>query len=290
MRGHALGRPSGGTARELVLDTDIGTDVDDLLALALVLGSPELTATAVTTVYGDTALRARIVAAAYSAAGRPAPPIAAGLGRTRSGRPAWWAGHEGSTIEDLDEQQVAADLSAIEILAAAELVAAIGPLTNVAAAVQRPDRRIQQIVMMGGAFDGRPEHNIRCDVDAAAVVLDSGIDVTTIGLEMTERLRLTPAQLRDLPGGLGSLITREVHRYWALTGRRWNHPHDPIAVLMLVAADRFGFERGRIRVDGTQGRTRFEPDPAGPHRRVRELDAEGIGRELVGRIRRACAR
>jgi len=44
---------------ELVLDTDIGSDVDDLLALAMILGSPELSLRAVTTVYGDTALRAR---------------------------------------------------------------------------------------------------------------------------------------------------------------------------------------------------------------------------------------
>ena len=44
----------------LILDTDIGTDVDDALALALILGSPELRLSTVTTVYGDTALRARL--------------------------------------------------------------------------------------------------------------------------------------------------------------------------------------------------------------------------------------
>ena len=43
----------------LTLDTDVGTDVDDLLALAVTLGSPELSLGAVTTVSGDVLRRAR---------------------------------------------------------------------------------------------------------------------------------------------------------------------------------------------------------------------------------------
>jgi len=46
---------------KITLDTDIGSDVDDLLALAMILGSPQLDLQIVTTVYGDTAFRARIV-------------------------------------------------------------------------------------------------------------------------------------------------------------------------------------------------------------------------------------
>ncbi len=46
----------------LILDTDIGTDADDALALTAILGSPELELTGVTTGYGDVLLRARMVA------------------------------------------------------------------------------------------------------------------------------------------------------------------------------------------------------------------------------------
>ena len=49
------------TTKPIILDTDIGTDVDDCLALALCLASSELKLTAVTTVYGDARLRARMV-------------------------------------------------------------------------------------------------------------------------------------------------------------------------------------------------------------------------------------
>lgn len=273
----------------LVLDTDIGSDVDDLLALAVLLGSPELTVAAVTTVYGDVALRARIVANVYAAAHHPVPLIAAGSGETRSGRPAWWAGHEGSTMVDLDEHEFDQALSAIRTLEAARLVVPIGPLTNVAAAIEGSRCRIHQIYMMGGAFDGRTEHNIRSDVDAAAAVFDSGIDLTTVGIEMTEQVRFTESELSDLEGDLGGLIAREVHRYWTFAEQTWNNPHDPIAILMMVAPDLFTFDRGRIRVDTRDHVTRFELDPGGPHRIVRELDVDGVRRELVKRIRRACA-
>lgn len=280
--------PSAAHEPALVLDTDIGTDVDDLLALAVLLGSPEADVTAVTTVYGDVALRARIVAKAYAAAQRPAPLIAAGLSATRSGRAVWWAGHEGSTIDDLDEQEFAQDASAIDTLAAAELVVALGPLTNVAAAVESPRRRLRRIVMMGGAFDGRPEHNIRSDADAAAAVLDSGIELMTVGLEITEQVRFTEADLTDLPGELGALISGEVQRFWAFTEQMWNNPHDPLAVLLLLAPHLFTVDHGRIRLDRTAHVTRFEPDPDGPHRIVRELDVDGVKHELLTRIRRAC--
>ena len=49
------------TIKAIILDTDIGTDVDDCLALALCLASSEIKLTAVTTVYGDARLRARMV-------------------------------------------------------------------------------------------------------------------------------------------------------------------------------------------------------------------------------------
>jgi hypothetical protein len=64
---HSMSHPS---PRKVVLDTDIGSDVDDLLALAMLLGSPEWELAAVSTVYGDTVLRARIVRRAYRLAGR----------------------------------------------------------------------------------------------------------------------------------------------------------------------------------------------------------------------------
>lgn len=97
---------------DLTLDADVGSDVDDLLALAVILGSPEINLRAVTTVYGDTLLRAQMVRRACVVAGRPVPPIAAGAREARSGRPVWWAGHEGALMPDLAAEPVDETLDA----------------------------------------------------------------------------------------------------------------------------------------------------------------------------------
>lgn len=273
-----------------VLDTDIGTDVDDLLALALILGSPELELKAVSTVYGDVALRARIAARAFAVAGRAAPSIAPGLAETRSGREVWWPGHEGSTIADLDEQAFHTSRDAVAELAAATHVAAIAPLTNVAAAVERPGHAIREIVMMGGAFgDERIEHNIRCDVTAAHTVFESGTSVTVVGLEQTERISLDRQDVGRIAaaGPLGRLIEAEVLRFWDFTGTSTNVPHDPLALLLLTTPDLFQAERGAITVDA-DGRTGFSAFAGGAHRVVTDYDVDEAKRQIVDRIVTAC--
>ena len=77
----------------VVLDTDLGSDVDDILALAVILGSPELRLHGVTTVYGDVVLRARMTARAMrgrrrGCARRSCPAVASRGPAGRSGGPA----------------------------------------------------------------------------------------------------------------------------------------------------------------------------------------------------------
>lgn len=273
------------------LDTDIGSDVDDLLAIALILGSPELQLSAVTTVYGDVELRARIVARAFAAAGHEAPAITPGNRTTRSGRDVWWAGHEGSTLADLESQRYSSSGSAVDELARTRRVVAIGPLTNVAEALEQPGHRIREIAMMGGAFDDRTEHNIRSDAAAAAAVFDSGVAVTTVGIEQTERVSFSARELSGLRGELGRMLEAEVRQFWTFSEQDRNTPHDPIAILMLTSPQLFRFERGHIGVTTAgpdEGTTSFRPDPSGPHRIVSDLDVAGVQREIEARIRVAC--
>src|SRR5438876_10868186 len=60
----------------VLLDTDIGTDLDDVFALALILASPEVDLRAVTTVGGDAHTRARVVCRFLEAVGRAEVPVA----------------------------------------------------------------------------------------------------------------------------------------------------------------------------------------------------------------------
>lgn len=136
----------------LTLDTDIGSDVDDVLALATIFGSPELDLTAVTTVYGDTLLRARMVARVSTVAGRESGPIVPGRTGTRSGREVWWAGHEGALLPDLERERVDTGADPIALLATSPTVVAVGPLTTVAEAVEQSGRAVEQLHPMGGDF------------------------------------------------------------------------------------------------------------------------------------------
>ena len=93
------------TRRPVVLDTDIGSDVDDILALVLLARSPELRLVGVTTVYGDTTLRARMTRHVLDLLQLSDVPIGIGARETLTGRPVWWAGHEGAGIPDLARVQ-----------------------------------------------------------------------------------------------------------------------------------------------------------------------------------------
>jgi purine nucleosidase len=269
---------------KVVLDTDIGSDVDDLLALAMLLGSPEWDLTAVTTVYGDTVLRARMVHRAYRLACCSAPPIAAGARETRSGRPVWLTGHEGLLMPDLTAEPVDETLDATALLRTGPTIAAIGPLTNVAEAVAR-QHRIEQLVIMGGHFaSGVPEHNIQCDVTAAQAVFDAGVPALVTGIDHTERVVLDDDAIAAVrsSGALGELLAAEIHQFRAWLGRP-DSPHDPIAVLAAIRPDLFTIVRGWIRMDSA-GVTTLQRQADGPHHVVVDLNPPVVLREIVNRV------
>ena len=95
---------SGETVR-ILLDTDIGSDVDDAMALCFALRSPEIALEGVTTVYGDVGLRARIAMKLIALSGAGAIPVRAGIARPLlRERPVHWMGHEGEGILTDDDR------------------------------------------------------------------------------------------------------------------------------------------------------------------------------------------
>ncbi|HEX6158890.1 MAG TPA: nucleoside hydrolase [Thermoanaerobaculia bacterium] len=289
------------TRRPVLLDTDIGTDVDDLLALALLVGSPEVQLIGVTTVYGDTVLRARMTRLVLDQLECKSVPIGIGARETLSGRPVWWAGHEGQGIPELDRVQIdegatAADLfqqAATEHRGRLELFA-IGPLTNLAEAIAADDSfatSLRHLYIMGGAFwMEQAEHNIKSDPEAADIVFRSGIPMTICGLDVTQRVRLREAdmsQIRQAAGGIGSVLEDQVRRWWAYTGATENHLHDPVAVLPALHPDLFRFEQCDVHVEvegANPGRTRADGCGTGAVRIAADVDVEAAEQEIVRRL------
>lgn len=234
----------------VILDTDIGTDVDDVVALAELLRADTVDLLAVTTVYVDAALRARLVRAVLRAAGRAAIPIGVGADQPLLRRdPLYWAGWEdeglpADGVGDASAAPHAVDLLIREIMArpGEVTVVAIGPLTNLALALLREPalaRAARRVVIMGGRVerhadqlaDRHAEHNIWCDPEAAQIVLTSGAPITLVPLDVTTQVLIRREALDDLRAGdeLARLVADQLDRYFAHLGRDWTHMHDPLA-------------------------------------------------------------
>jgi inosine-uridine nucleoside N-ribohydrolase len=188
----------------VILDCDPGHD--DAIALLLALASPELELVGVTTVHGNQTLEKTTNNAlrVLAFAGRPDVPVAAGAHRplVREPQPAAHVhGESGLDGPELPERasepvaQHAVDFLAEHVTPETVLVP-VGPLTNVALALDRGIRP-KRIVLMGGSIaEGNmtpaAEFNIWADPEAAARVFASGLDVAMIGLDVTHRALLTP--------------------------------------------------------------------------------------------------
>lgn len=228
----------------IVLDTDIGSDIDDAFALALVIASPELDLRAVTTVSGDTQARARLTAKMLWVAGRHEVPVAAGEpGAKLAIEQTRWA--DGFTSPSL-LSETAVDLLKAQIDRAPGkiTVVAIGPLTNVAALLKQypaEAKRIKRIALMGGSIargyspgsGPTPEYNIAADAAAAQAVFSAGIPILMAPLDVTAMLQLDKSHLQRL-FALHTPMADALHAVYAL----WNHPtptlFDPMAVALLI--------------------------------------------------------
>ncbi len=294
--------------RPLVVDTDIGTDVDDLMVLAMLPQTPELEPVLVTTVYGDVNLRRDIAGAACRILGLSVP-LAAGLSTPLGGGRVFWAGHEGEGIIDSGDRSVRLDAggngNAVEAVIKASRtwsghleILAIAPLTNLASALlEDPSMtdRIRALHVMGGDFTGaleQAEHNFACDPRAAQIVTGAGVPIVLCGFDSTSRIMFGPEE-RDriaASGPAGRLVADQMTRFWDFIDewappehRGGNMPHDPLALLTMLEPDLFELKPVRVEVFD-DGRTGVTPDPASPTRIVSDFDPDAAAERILSRL------
>jgi len=207
----------------VILDTDIGDDIDDAFALALALRSPELRLLGITTEYGDTELRAKLVDRFLSAYCMDLVPVVPGIPTPHENVFTQAAYAKGSAtgvgceapgnleerwkeIRHADNERKHHDaggflLRQIRANPGQVTLIAIGPLFNVQAVIERdPEtfRKLNRVVMMGGSiyrgYDGkngepRPadaEWNISRDPAGLRALLGSGVPVFMMPLDSTQ--------------------------------------------------------------------------------------------------------
>jgi purine nucleosidase len=251
----------------VILDTDIGDDIDDAFALALALQSPELRILGVTTTYGDTELRARLVDRYLRAVGRTDIPVAAGVATPHSNvfTQAAYAERE---PDRKHPDGIAFLLDQIRSHPGQITLIGIGPLTNVQAAIERDPatfRKLKRVVIMGGSiyrgYDNKDgvkmqpdaEWNIKCDPAGAKALLASGVPVFMMPLDSTQ-IHLESAD-RDAIFGHGSPLTEQLtllyHQWMANSEGHWVTPtlFDPVAVTYTFRPELCPAKPMRVEVD-----------------------------------------
>ncbi len=247
-----------------IIDTDPG--VDDLLAILLALRSPELRIEALTTGGGNCSLSdaTRNALRIIELAGRMDIPVYRGSARPLRGSYRFATHFHGprGMAGRLPEPKIrASSANAIKALAARMgmesppvTLIALGPLTNLARLLARhPEcaKRISNLIVMGGAVDAPgnvtpfAEFNTWCDPEAAELVFRSGLDMTLIGLDVCNAVKLPKSYADRTSGPVG----RVLRSWFKLHGQ----PHsltmaDVLAVAAACDPSLFTYERIPLRV------------------------------------------
>ena len=189
--------------QKVILDTDIGDDIDDAYALALVLTSPELKLLGVTTAWGNTGLRAQLVEGLLCESGQQNIPVFIGVPTKANNvfTQASWASRF-PLPANANTDAIAWMAKTIRANPGQITLIEIAPLSNVGALIDRDPaafRMLKRVVMMGGSIhrgygdlgyapDRGPsaEYNIAMDVPAAKKLFASGVPITMAPLDSTQ--------------------------------------------------------------------------------------------------------
>jgi inosine-uridine nucleoside N-ribohydrolase len=269
----------------VILVTDIGDDIDDTWALALLLRSPELDLKLVVTDYGDTVFRARLTAKLLEAAKRTDVPVGVGVRQwAKDGAQADWLGNYalGRYPGRVYEDGVQALIDTVMRAPAPMTLIAIGPPPTLHAALEREPRiaaKLRLVGMYGSLREGyapqskpEPEWNVKAEPKAARALLQAPWrDTLLTPLDTCGRVTLDGARFARLRASRDPLVqlVLENYRLWCpraewcakdnQSDTRSSTLFDTVAVYLAFAHDLVTVERLGVRVSD-DGMT--VPDPA----------------------------
>lgn len=267
---------------KVLLDMDTG--VDDSIALLYALRKPEIEIVGITTVCGNVEawLAGENTQKILDLLDAPEIPVAVGseqpLEKRWEGRVSFIHGDNGlgnvelpQSARTLCETEVSRfQMELAEQYAGELVVITLGPLTNIAKTIQRyPEfcKKVKQVVMMGGTVQMRgnvspvSEANFACDPKACDLVFQSGMNILTVGLDVTMKVRLRRQHLDFLKRNKDEACDRAVaymeealRHYWQ--GNQNQNLciddcplHDPLAVMVAAVPSLIRTETCKARIE-----------------------------------------
>ena len=291
---------------KVLLDTDIGSDIDDAICLSYLLCQPRCELVGVTTVSGRPRLRAALVEAVCRAAGRTDVAIHAGTEHAVVGATPQPEVPQAAVLdrfvhrgpEDFPPGTAVTFLrDAIDAAPGELTLLTIGPMTNAGllfATYPEVAGRLAGLVVMGGAYStsrwvgGGREWNTYCDPTAARIVYRTPVaSHRSVGLNVSTRCvldtRTSIERFRALGGPWD--VVAAMTEVWGEQADSVTF-HDPLAAAVVFHPELCEWRRGRVSVELTsrryRGATAFDPDPAttAPHEVALDVDPAAFFAEL----------
>jgi inosine-uridine nucleoside N-ribohydrolase len=251
----------------VILDTDIGDDIDDTWALSLLLKSPELDVKLVVGDQRKSLYRARLIAKLLETAGRTDVPVGVGLGpESGSGGQATWI--EGYDLKSypgtVHQDGVKAIVDAIMRSPEPITLIATGPVPNVAAALEREPKIAQRARFVGmhgsvrrgygGSEKVSAEYNVRADPGACQKVFTAPWDMTITPLDTCGLVHLTGDKYKAVRDSKDPVVAALIQNYrtWSQNKEqaevRSSTLFDTVAVYLAFSHELVKIERLGIRV------------------------------------------
>lgn len=274
---------------KILVDTDIGSDLDDALALSLLLARSDVSILGITTVSGLPEVRAQLASVLCRFFEKDVPIVAGArtplFGPQRQGDVPQAEILSRWPHDDPDRSRPAEDFLAevIDRNPGVVTLLAIGPLTNVARLVDRHPQsiaRLKSLVTMSGRFatgvqfSAVPEWNVLCDTVAARSVysLAGTVELLHVSSDVTRRLVLPAAEALRRFDRPALAPVREMAGIW-FAGRGKVTFHDPLAAAVLLEPNLCSYKNGVVNLDIATGVTRWTDDADAPTRVTRDVSA-----------------
>jgi purine nucleosidase len=265
----------GQAAEKVIIDTDIGDDIDDAFALALAVKSPELQVLGITTAFAETEVRAKIVDRFLGEVGRAEIPVMAGKATGKTAMSQRRYGDGGHFAKSAHGDAAGFILEQIRKYPGEITLIAIGPLMNVGDVIDRDAaafRKLKRVVIMGGSVrrgygdlgytqhvPPMPEWNILNDVSSAQKLFAAGVPLYVMPLDSTQ-LKLDEVK-RAFLFTRGTEVTDQLAILYHLWALETPTLFDPMTVAFVLKPELCPVTAMHIRVD-EKGQTLEEPGVA----------------------------